>query len=73
MAKDEGQPSAADKGKGKVEDIRELNGEKKDDKGKLDKDGKRMVNGKKDSEPKEGTFSQDVLSLPLKNYCISAE
>jgi hypothetical protein len=48
MAKDE-QTGAADKGKGKVDDVRELNGEKKGT-----KDGKPLANGKKDEEPKEG-------------------
>lgn len=48
MAKDQ-RPNAADKGKGKVDDIRELNGEKKDA-----KDGKPLANGKKEEGPKEG-------------------
>lgn len=52
MAKDE-RPSAADKGKGKVDDVRELNGEKKDV-----KDGKPLTNGKKEEEPKEGMEGQ---------------
>ncbi len=48
MAKDE-RPNAAEKGKGKVDDVRELNGDKKES-----KEGKPLVNGKKDDEPKEG-------------------
>jgi 26S proteasome regulatory subunit N1 len=53
MAKDD-KPNASDKGKGKVDDIRELNGEKSDDKSKSENDDKPMVNGKKDEEPKDG-------------------
>jgi 26S proteasome regulatory subunit N1 len=52
MAKESGRPTAADKGKGKVDD-RELNGEKKharDEKTVLD--GKK--DGKKEEEPREG-------------------
>jgi len=48
MAK-EGERSAADKGKGKVNDVRELNGEKKGV-----KEEKPTANGKKDEERKEG-------------------
>jgi 26S proteasome regulatory subunit N1 len=53
MAKDD-KPSSSDKGKGKVEDIRELNGENHEDKSKSEKDDKPIVNGKKE-EPKDGT------------------
>lgn len=48
MAKDE-RAGAADKGKGKVDDVRELNGEKKGA-----KDVKKTANGKKEEETKEG-------------------
>lgn len=48
MAKDE-RPISAEKGKGKVDDARELNGDKKGS-----REGKPLVNGKKDEEPKEG-------------------
>ncbi len=54
MAKDD-KPSASDKGKGKVDDIRELNGEKGEDKSKSEQDDKPTINGKKDAEPKDGT------------------
>lgn len=52
MAKEGERPTAADKGKGKVDDIRELNGQKKDV-----KDEKTAASGKKDgdAEPQEGT------------------
>lgn len=53
MANDD-KPSSSDKGKEKVDDIRELNGEKKEDKSKTDKDGKPTTNGKKDDDLKEG-------------------
>lgn len=49
MTKDE-RTDAADKGKDKADDVREVNGEKKDD-----KDGKPATDGKKDEEQKEGT------------------
>jgi hypothetical protein len=49
MAKEDERPSAADKGKGKAEDSRELNGDKKDSKEK-----KPLANGKKDEVPQEG-------------------
>ena len=55
MAKETERPTAADKGKGKVDDVRELNGERKST-----KDEKNIVNGKKDGkkeEPKEGKQS----------------
>jgi len=48
MAKDE-RPNAAEKGKGKVDDVRELNGDRKEN-----KEGKPLINGKKDEELKEG-------------------
>ncbi|EEH10113.1 26S proteasome regulatory subunit [Histoplasma capsulatum G186AR] len=57
MAKDQ-RPNAADKGKGKVDDIRELNGEKKDA-----KDGKPLANGKKEEGPKEEELSEEDQQL----------
>lgn len=54
MAKDEEQPTSGDKGKGKVDDIRELNGEKNENKSKTDKDGKPVVHGQKGEELREG-------------------
>lgn len=51
MAKEGERPTAADKGKGKVDDARELNGQKKDIK---DEKTRGKKDGKKDEEPKEG-------------------
>lgn len=53
MANDGEQPTSADKGKGKVDDVRELNGKKSQ------KDEKTPVDGKKKDEgPQEGESSQ---------------
>jgi 26S proteasome regulatory subunit N1 len=49
MAKESERPTAGDKGKGKVADSRELNGEKKHARNE-----KTVLNGKKDEEPREG-------------------
>jgi 26S proteasome regulatory subunit N1 len=54
MAKENGAPTAAEKGKGKVEEDKNANGEKKVEEVKKDKDGKPIVNGKKDDKPAEG-------------------
>lgn len=51
MAKEGERPTAADKGKGKVDDARELNGQKKDIK---DEKTRGKKDGKKDEEPQEG-------------------
>lgn len=61
MAKETERPTAADKGKGKVDDVRELNGERKST-----KDEKNAVNGKKDGkkeEPKEEDLSEEDQQL----------
>ena len=49
MTKDE-RTNAAEKGKEKADDVREVNGERKDG-----KDAKPAADGKKDEEQKEGT------------------
>lgn len=49
MANEGERPTSADKGKGKVEDVRELNGKKPQKDEKKTEDGK-----KKDEEPQEG-------------------
>ncbi len=55
MAKDgERPPTAAEKGKGKVEDANALKEDRKEDEVIKDKDGKPLANGKKGDEPKEG-------------------
>lgn len=50
MANEGERSTAADKGKGKVDDVRELNGKKPQKDEKTTEDGK-----KKDEEPQEGT------------------
>lgn len=65
MSKDDGAPSAAEKGKGKMDDDKPLDTGKKSDDKKKDKDGKPLVNGKKGEEPKEGTC---VLILYMEIY-----
>lgn len=52
MAKENGQPTAEEKGKGKAVD-KTVDTEKKPEEVKKDKDGKPIVNGKK-GEPEEG-------------------
>ena len=54
MAKENGRPTAEEKGKGKVVDEKATNGEKSEE--KLDKDGKPISGGKKGAElvPAEG-------------------
>ncbi|KMP08777.1 26S proteasome regulatory subunit rpn-1 [Coccidioides immitis H538.4] len=60
MAKED-QAGASDKGKGKIDDVRELQEDKKDS-----KDGKFMMNGKKDEEPKEEELSEEDQQLKEK-------
>lgn len=55
MSKENGAPSAAEKGKGKIEDDKAADASKKIDETKKDKDGKPVVNGKKGEEPQDGT------------------
>ncbi|ODH44991.1 26S proteasome regulatory subunit rpn-1 [Paracoccidioides brasiliensis] len=57
MPNDE-RPKAADKGKGKVDDVRDLDGEKKDG-----KDAKSLTNGKKEEETKEEELSEEDQQL----------
>ena len=54
MTKENGELTAAEKGKGKMKEDKTLNGEKKTEEVKKDKDGKPIVNGKKGEEPQEG-------------------
>ena len=54
MAKENGQLTAAEKGKGKMEDDKPADGDKKSEEIKKDTDGKPIVNGKKSDEPQEG-------------------
>lgn len=54
MVKENGAPSAAEKGKGKMEEGKSSSSGKKSDETKKDKDGKPTVNGKKSDEPQDG-------------------
>lgn len=55
MANDgERPPTAAEKGKGKVDDANDLKGDSKEDEVMKDVDGKPITNGKKGDEPKQG-------------------
>ncbi len=53
MTKENGEPTAAEKGKGKMVD-KETHESKKHEEANKDKDGKPTVNGKKGDEPQEG-------------------
>lgn len=53
MAKENGGPTAAEKGKGKMVE-KDVPGGKKQQEPAKDKDGKLLVNGKKGDEPQEG-------------------
>ena len=61
MAKENGTPTAAEKGKGKMEDEKPSNSLKKEDDTKKDKDGKPIANGKPGDEPLEGKLSNKAL------------
>lgn len=71
MAKENGAPTATEKGKGKLEDGKTSDGNKKPDDTKKDKDGKSIVNGKKGEEPKDGTRSISKLLLFMANQMTS--
>lgn len=65
MAKENGAPTAAEKGKGKIEDEKPSNGSKKQDDTKKDKDGKPIANGKPGEEPLEGRlFFTSAILVP---------
>lgn len=55
MANENGEPTAAEKGKGKMLEKDAPDGKKSDEVMK-DKDGKPLVNGKKGDEPQEGRW-----------------
>lgn len=57
MAKENGAPTVAEKGKGKAKEEKPTDKQKKVDDTKKDKDGKPIVNGTKGDEPGEGTMS----------------
>lgn len=54
MAKENGAPTAAEKGKGKAVNNKSADGQKQNEDAKKDTDGKPTVNGKGE-EPEEGT------------------
>ncbi|KAL8693705.1 MAG: hypothetical protein Q9218_001506 [Villophora microphyllina] len=62
MAKENGEPTAAEKGKGKMVEKDAPDGKKSDEVMK-DKDGKPMVNGKKGDEPQEEELSEEDQNL----------
>ena len=57
MAKENGELTAAQKGKGKMEEDKSVNGDHPADETKKEKDHIPLVNGKKGEESQEGTFS----------------
>lgn len=74
MSKENEAPSAAEKGKGKMDDEKSLDTGKKLDDKKKDKDGKALGTGKKGEEPQEG--SKPLIFLDgslLKLYIILEE
>ncbi len=54
MSKENGAQSAAEKGKGKIEDDKTTKASKKPDEQKKDKDGKPTVNGKIGEDTQDG-------------------
>ncbi|MCJ1252274.1 proteasome regulatory particle base subunit [Lignoscripta atroalba] len=63
MAKENGELTAAQKGKGKMVDNPTPNGDKQTDEGKKDKDDKLIVNGKKGDEPQEEELNEEDQQL----------
>ena len=61
MAKENGTPTAAEKGKGKAIDPKPIDGQKKPEEAKKDKDGKPIVNGAKGDEVQEGIYCPRAL------------
>lgn len=57
MAKENGQLTAAEKGKGKADEDKTPDGQKKGEEPKKDQEGKLITNGKKGDEPQEGTYA----------------
>ncbi|MCJ1370905.1 proteasome regulatory particle base subunit [Loxospora ochrophaea] len=63
MAKENGELTAAQKGKGKAEDSKLPNGDKSSDGAKKDEDSKPLVNGKKSDEPQEEELNEEDQQL----------
>ena len=73
MAKENGQLTAAEKGKGKMEEDKPADEEKKSEEVKKDKDGKPIVNGKKGDEPEEGMCLGLVNLIGADQGCVLLE
>lgn len=65
MAKENGEPTAAEKGKGKAVEEKTVNGDQKGGDVKTDKDGLPIANGKKGEDPKEGMATSHQLRAEL--------
>ncbi|KAA6407589.1 MAG: 26S proteasome regulatory subunit rpn-1 [Lasallia pustulata] len=63
MAKENGEPTAAEKGKGKAVDEKNMNGDKKGGDIRTDKDGLSIANGKKGEDPKEEELNEEDQNL----------
>lgn len=63
MARDEKKPTAADKGKGKADNIDGINGDKNPGKTQPDADGKPTTNGKLSDDLPEGTLIHGLLNI----------
>ncbi|KAI4135422.1 MAG: hypothetical protein LQ347_000677 [Umbilicaria vellea] len=63
MAKENGEPTAAEKGKGKAVDEQNVNGDKKGGDLKTDKDGLPIINGKKGEDTKEEELNEEDQNL----------
>lgn len=72
MSKENGTPSAAEKGKGKIEDDKSADASKKVDETRKDKDGKPVVNGKKGEEPQDGTCHTCGFVPQSTDYVLSS-
>lgn len=73
MAKENGAPTAAEKGKGKMEDDTPSDSPKKQDGVKKDKDGKPVANGKPGDEPLEGMLSYECSDGALLTRSVRIE
>lgn len=62
MAKENGAPTAAEKGKGKATDDKHLDGQKQGEEVKKDKDGKPIANGTKGDEHQEGIYNVPIFT-----------
>lgn len=61
MAKEDGKPTATEKGKGKATEAQLSDGDGKTDGTKATQDGK-LTNGKKGDEPQEGMVADGAMS-----------